>query len=57
VYHSKVLQDKGIIDKGIIQPKVLQDKGIAHKTKVLSGTKIRPILKFRLNHEMRGLEI
>ena len=28
VYHSKVLQDKGIIDKGIIRTKVLQDKGI-----------------------------
>ena len=28
VYHSKVLQDKGIIDKGVIRSNVLQDKGI-----------------------------
>ena len=28
VYHSKLLQDKGIIDKDIIRSKVLQDKGI-----------------------------
>ena len=28
VYHSKVLQDKGITDNGIIRTKVLQDKGI-----------------------------
>ena len=28
VYRSKVLQDKGIMDKGIIRSKVLQDKGI-----------------------------
>ena len=28
VYHSKVIQDKGIIDKGVIRSKVLLDKGI-----------------------------
>ena len=28
VYHTKVLLDKGIIDKGIIRTKVLLDKGI-----------------------------
>ena len=28
LFQPKVLQDKGIIDKGIIRPKVLQDKGI-----------------------------
>ena len=28
VYHTKVLQDKGIMDKGIIRTKVLQYKGI-----------------------------
>ena len=28
VYQTKVLLDKGIIDKGIIRTKVLQDKGI-----------------------------
>ena len=33
VYHSKVLQDKGIIDKGIIRSKVLQEKGIVWNEK------------------------
>ena len=28
MYHTKVLQDKGVIDKGIVRSKVLEDKGI-----------------------------